>query len=56
VARPTAEELARSPAVHFQRGTACSRAGELAEAIAAYRQCVTLDPTFPHARYRRSSK
>ena len=29
------------------------RAGrQLAEAIAAYRQCVALDPTFPHARYR----
>jgi uncharacterized protein (TIGR03032 family) len=51
VARPTAEELARSPAVHFQRGTACYRAGQLAEAIAAYRQCVALDPTFPHACY-----
>ena len=51
IARPTAEELARSPAMHFQRGTACSRAGQLAEAIAAYRQCVALDATFPHARY-----
>jgi uncharacterized protein (TIGR03032 family) len=51
VARPSAEELARSPAVHFQRGTACYRAGQLAEAIAAYRQCVALDLTFPHVRY-----
>ena len=39
VARPTPEELARSPALHFQRGTASYRAGQLAEAIAAYRQC-----------------
>jgi uncharacterized protein (TIGR03032 family) len=51
VARPTAEDLARSPAVHFQRATACYRSGQLAEAIAAYQQCVALDPTFPHARY-----
>ena len=51
VARPTAEALARSPAVHFQRGTVCYRQGHLDEAIAAYRQCVGLDPTFPHARY-----
>jgi uncharacterized protein (TIGR03032 family) len=51
VARPTAEDLARSPATHFQRGTACYRAGQLAEAIAALRQCVALGPTFPHARY-----
>lgn len=51
VARPTAEELVRSPAVHFQRGTALYRAGQLQEAIAAYRQCVALDPAFPHARY-----
>jgi uncharacterized protein (TIGR03032 family) len=50
VAQPTAAELARSPAGHFQRGTACYRAGQLAEAIAAYRQCVALDPTFPQAR------
>ena len=51
VVRPTAEELARAPATHFQRRTVCSRAGQLAEAIAAYRQCVALDATFPHARY-----
>jgi uncharacterized protein (TIGR03032 family) len=51
VARPTAEDLARSPAWHFQRGTACQRAGQLPEAIAAYRACVALDPTCPHARY-----
>jgi Flp pilus assembly protein TadD len=52
VARPTAEALARSPAVHFEHGTACYRSGQLPEAIAAYRRCVALDPTFPHARYR----
>jgi uncharacterized protein (TIGR03032 family) len=51
VARPTAEELARSPAVHFQRGTALHRQGNLEEAIAAYRACVALDASFPHARY-----
>ena len=51
VARPTAEELARSPDAHFQRGAACYRAGQLAEAIAAYRECVALQPEYPHARY-----
>src|SRR5262245_58659565 len=51
VARPTAEELARSPAFHFQRGTALYRAGLLPEAITAYRQCVALQPDYPHARY-----
>ena len=51
VARPTAEELARSPAWHFQRGIALHRQGHLEDAIAAYRACVALDPTVPHARY-----
>jgi uncharacterized protein (TIGR03032 family) len=51
VARPTAADLARSPAVHFQRATAYYRAGQLEEAIVAYRQCVTLQPDYPHARY-----
>jgi uncharacterized protein (TIGR03032 family) len=51
VALPTAEELARSPATHFQRGTVLHRAGQVAEAIAAYRQCVALQPDYPHARY-----
>jgi uncharacterized protein (TIGR03032 family) len=52
VARPSAAALARSPAAHFQRGTALYRNGQLAEAIAAYRQCVALQPDYPHARYR----
>ena len=52
VARPTAADLARSPAVHFQRGTALYQAGQLEEAIAALRQCVALQPDYPHARYR----
>jgi hypothetical protein len=51
VARPTAEALARSPAVHFARGTALYRAGQLPEAIAAYRQCVALQADYPHAHY-----
>jgi hypothetical protein len=51
VARPAAADLARSPAFHFQRGTALYRAGQLAEAIAAYRQCVAVQPDYPHARY-----
>jgi len=51
VVLPTEEELARSPAGHFQRGTALYRQGQLDDAIAAYRQCLALDPAFPHARY-----
>src|SRR5262249_9550465 len=51
VARPTAEDLARSPAFHFERGTALYRAGKLQEAIAAYRECVALEPDYPHAGY-----
>jgi uncharacterized protein (TIGR03032 family) len=51
VARPTAEELARSPGWHFQRGRSYQRAGQLPEAVAAYRSCVALEPTFPRARY-----
>src|SRR5262249_18441239 len=51
VARPTAKELACSPAFHFERGTALYRAGQLQEAITAYPQCVALEPDYPHARY-----
>jgi tetratricopeptide (TPR) repeat protein len=51
VAQPTAEELDRSPAGHFQRGMALHRAGQLQEAIAAYQQWVALEPAFPYARY-----
>lgn len=48
---PSAEELARTPAFHFQRGLTLYKEGKLPEAIAAYRQCVALDPIFPNARY-----
>ena len=48
---PSAEELEQTPAYHFQRGTALYQEGKLNEAIAAYRQCVTLDLTFPNAHY-----
>jgi tetratricopeptide (TPR) repeat protein len=48
---PTAQELARSPAFHFQRGTDLYGKGQLAEAIAAYRQCIALQADYPHARY-----
>jgi hypothetical protein len=48
---PSEEELHRSPAFHFQQGLEHYRQGRLREAIAAYRHCVTLDPTFPNARY-----
>ncbi len=48
---PSEEELARSPAFQFQRATTLYHEGKLKEAVAAYRQCVALDPTFPNARY-----
>jgi Domain of unknown function (DUF4915)/TPR repeat len=48
---PTPEELARSPAFHFQHGTKFYHEGKLAEAITAYRECLRLDPAFPNARY-----
>ncbi|MGH7967028.1 MAG: tetratricopeptide repeat protein, partial [Candidatus Binatia bacterium] len=51
VVLPTAQELERSAAFHFQRGTELYRQGKLPESVAAYRQCVNLDPTFPNARY-----
>jgi hypothetical protein len=51
VKHPTADDLARSPTFHFQRGIELYRTGQLAEAIAAYRQCLSLQPDFPHARY-----
>jgi uncharacterized protein (TIGR03032 family) len=51
VVLPTEEELARSPAFHFQRGNELYKQGKLDEAIASYRQCVALDPEFPNARY-----
>ena len=51
VVLPSAQDLARSPAFHFQRGTDCYRQGQLAEAIAAYRQCVALQADYPQARY-----
>jgi uncharacterized protein (TIGR03032 family) len=51
VVLPTEEELSRSPAFHFQRGNDLYQQGKLDEAIAAYRQCVTLQSDFPGARY-----
>jgi uncharacterized protein (TIGR03032 family) len=51
VVLPTQEELARSPAYHFQSGNELHRQGKLEEAIASFRQCVALQPEFPNARY-----
>ncbi|MGH9649485.1 MAG: TIGR03032 family protein, partial [Terriglobales bacterium] len=48
---PSEEELRRSPAFHFQQGLEHYREGRLRETIAAYRQCLALDPIFPNARY-----
>jgi uncharacterized protein (TIGR03032 family) len=52
VARPSAEDLARLPAFHAQRGLDLYRQGQLAEAIAAFRQCLKLDPDDQEACYR----
>ena len=51
VVLPTAEDLARSPAFHFQRGNDLYEQGKQEEAIAAYRQCLELEPDYPNARY-----
>jgi uncharacterized protein (TIGR03032 family) len=51
VSLPTPEALVYSPAFHFQRGTELQRKGQLEDAIAAYRQCLALDPAFPNVRY-----
>src|SRR5262249_35948687 len=51
VAQPTPQIMLRSPAAYFQRGTDLYQKGQLAEAIAAFRQCVALQPEFPNARY-----
>jgi uncharacterized protein (TIGR03032 family) len=51
VVLPTEEELARSPAFHFQRGNEFYKQGKLSEAIDAFQQCVALDPAFPNARF-----
>ena len=48
---PTPAELEQSAAFHFQRATTLYHEAKLTEAIAAYRECVRLDPTFPNARY-----
>lgn len=51
VVLPTEEELTRSPAFHFQRGNELYKQRKLDEAIAAFHQCVALQPEFPNARY-----
>jgi uncharacterized protein (TIGR03032 family) len=52
VVLPTADDLARSPAFHAQRGLDLYRQGQLPEAIAAFRQSLELDPDNQEARYR----
>jgi hypothetical protein len=51
VAVPTEEELAKTPAYHFQRANRLYDQGKTEEAIAAYRRCLELEPTFPNARF-----
>ncbi|MBI4488162.1 MAG: TIGR03032 family protein, partial [Deltaproteobacteria bacterium] len=51
VVLPTEEQLARSPAFHFQRGNDLYKQGKVEEAITAYRQALALQPEFPNARY-----
>jgi hypothetical protein len=51
VALPTEEQLAKSPAYHYQRGNELYKTGKLEEAIAAYRQCLELQPEDTNARF-----
>jgi uncharacterized protein (TIGR03032 family) len=51
VVLPTEEELARSPAFHFQRGNELYKQGKSDEAIASFQQCIALDPAFPNAQF-----
>ncbi|MBI3796036.1 MAG: TIGR03032 family protein [Deltaproteobacteria bacterium] len=51
VVLPTAEQMAQSPAFHFQRAMGLYQKGQIEEAITAFRQCVVLQPEFPNARY-----
>ncbi len=51
VALPTEEDLRRTPAFHFRRGNDLYGQGKLEDAIAAYEQCVALQPAYPNARY-----
>ncbi|MGH8489835.1 MAG: TIGR03032 family protein [Gammaproteobacteria bacterium] len=51
VVLPTEEEIRRSPGFHVQAGMEHYRHGRLKEAIAAYRECLRIDPAFPNARY-----
>src|SRR5262245_7627193 len=51
VVLPSAEQMAQSPAAHFQRGMEMFRTGHVDEAISAFRQCVVLQPDYPNARY-----
>ena len=51
VVLPSAEELNRSPAFHFQHGVELYNAGKLEDAVVAFRQCVALQPDYPSARY-----
>jgi uncharacterized protein (TIGR03032 family) len=51
VVLPTAADLARLPAFHLQRGRELYQKGQLAEAIAAFRRCLELDPKDGEARY-----
>jgi Flp pilus assembly protein TadD len=50
VSLPTQQDLAHAPACHVQRGTDLYRQGQLAEAMAAARRCVVLQPDDPNAR------
>ena len=51
VVLPTEEDLARSPAFHFQRGNELHSAGRWEDAVDAYRTCLALEHDYPDGRY-----
>lgn len=48
---PSEEQLRQTPAYHAERGTRLYHEKKLAEAIAAFHECLRIDPKFPRAAY-----
>ena len=51
VVLPTKEQLEASPHAWLARGVECFRQHQFAQAIAAFRECLSRQPDFPDARY-----